>query len=119
MRTITERVDRGEAVLDRRDPGWWREDAMPAIDLETLDLADGDKCILGQRCPLELRGGRDGAHSGYDRYSRHLSRKPLAMDADWWAVRHGFQAFSDNLGGEYEELAAEWARRIRARRDAA
>ena len=118
--TAAARVDLGWAVMDRANPGWWREDAENAIDLGTLDLAMGDKCILGQSCPLEVLEAGRPLDTGYSAFARHLSGQKWAFDVDMWAVEHGFQAgASDDVEGEYEELAAEWARRIRARRDAA
>jgi hypothetical protein len=43
MSTIAERVARGAALLDEREPGWWQR-----IDLETLDLGAPCHCVLGQ-----------------------------------------------------------------------
>jgi hypothetical protein len=40
---FTEEVTRGAALLDHFDPDW---DAF--IDLESLDLGDGEVCVLGQ-----------------------------------------------------------------------
>ncbi len=38
------RAARGAAYLDRVDPGWYRH-----VDLDRLELADGVRCVLGQR----------------------------------------------------------------------
>jgi len=38
-----ENVKRGADLLDEKRPGWREE-----IDLATLDLVDGDYCIMGQ-----------------------------------------------------------------------
>lgn len=39
-----DRVIKGAAVLDASAPRLWRE----MIDLNTLDLSDGEDCVLGQ-----------------------------------------------------------------------
>jgi hypothetical protein len=36
-------VGRGAALLDAKMPGWWHK-----INLRTLDLANGNQCVLGQ-----------------------------------------------------------------------
>ena len=43
MNGVTERVKRGAALLDEKDPGWWG-----AIDLGKLDLRSKCDCVLGQ-----------------------------------------------------------------------
>lgn len=43
MTGITERIERGTALLDEKRPGWWHE-----IDLELLDIDSRCGCILGQ-----------------------------------------------------------------------
>ena len=42
---IAEAVRKGAKVLDKTDPLWYKE-----VDINTLDLADGEHCILGQLC---------------------------------------------------------------------
>jgi hypothetical protein len=43
MATIAERVARGAALLDEREPGWWQR-----IDLGALDMDEPCECVLGQ-----------------------------------------------------------------------
>src|SRR6266702_6951872 len=56
MTAIAERAAAGAAFLDEHDPGWWEH--------------DGYRCILGQRCPLELP---DGGPSRYYLHAGALS----------------------------------------------
>ena len=43
MPTITERVERGAALLDEKMPGWWQR-----VDLGRLDIESGCNCVIGQ-----------------------------------------------------------------------
>src|ERR1700738_1699007 len=43
MVAITERAERGAAMLDKKRPGWWQ-----LIDLGTLDVSSDCNCIAGQ-----------------------------------------------------------------------
>ncbi len=133
MNTIAERVAAGAAFLDEHDPDWWKADVPNAIDLDGLDLGDGEICILGQRCPLTVLAGYCGLEPGqvgrahrersYIAYIRHLSgltdRQTFA-----WAVNHGFNAAGPEPGDEeerereYDALTAEWKRVITGRRAA-
>jgi hypothetical protein len=108
MTTITERVAAGAAFLDEHDPEWWRADVERAIDLDTLDLAEGDVCILGQRCPL-------AANDQYIAYGVMLSGLQETFAVDHWAVQYGFQA---DDSAEYDDLTAEWRKVITGRRAA-
>ena len=72
LSTITERVAAGAAFLDQHDPEWWRADVEQAIDLDMLDLASTSHCVLGQRCPLDLRNA-PYAPSPYDAMANSLS----------------------------------------------
>ena len=40
------RVERGAALLDAEEPGW-----APRIDVPTLDISDGEHCVLAQLYP--------------------------------------------------------------------
>ena len=128
--TVRQRVDAGWAVMDAEDPGWWREDASLPVDLAVLDLDEVDLCILGQRCPLELRP----ADSDYTRpapfwaYAYVLADVAgKAAEGTWddvvakWAAQHGFTTLStsDGMHEEFAELGSEWFRRITERRAAA
>jgi hypothetical protein len=130
MATITERVTAGGAFMDVNDPGWWRADTERAIDLATLNIAHGDACLLGQRCPLETLtaylGGFPPEEEGdeecrYQAYAGVLSGRPR-RDAEGlreWASALGFNRPFGGTGAEYEELTAEWKRVIGTRREAA
>lgn len=107
MSTISERVALGAAFLDEHDPQWWRADVERAIDLDRLDLALEDVCILGQRCPVE-------ADDPYIKFGAMLSGLWNSWEVDRWAVRFGFQA-----GGlDYDDLTAGWRKVITERRAA-
>jgi hypothetical protein len=121
--SITERVALGAIFLNEHDPGWWRADVERAIDLETLYLGLGGRCILGQRCPFE----DTGKYTAFHAFARVLSGLPLDLDddeesgenaIDRWAAPLGFQAYTYGCA-EYDELTAEWARVIRERRSTA
>jgi hypothetical protein len=116
--SVGDRVAAGSVFLDEHDPDWWRGDVERAIDLDALNLAFGDNCILGQRCPIE-RYGTD--YSGYHWFGAYLAgTKPYEETAiDAWAIRYGFQAGRPIASlGEYEDLTNEWFRVIAARRAA-
>lgn len=128
MSTITERVALGEALMDERDPGWWREDAEPPIDLRVLDLGSTDLCVLGQRCPLDALADAVGAESPEmltyaDRDEAYAVNAVLLRGGtggwrpslDVWALAHGFTGGGD----EMDALTAEWKRVIEGRRGAA
>lgn len=93
--TVAERVRKGVALLDKAEPGW-----VDRIDLYMLDLADFNRCIMGQ-----LHGNFTEGLRTYGLF---------AVDAD--AHRHGFDTGSAVSGKAYAELTSEWARIIKARR---
>jgi hypothetical protein len=43
MSEVLGRVNRGAALLDEFDPGWWE-----VIDVDTIDISDIERCIIGQ-----------------------------------------------------------------------
>jgi hypothetical protein len=91
MATIAERVARGAALLDEREPGWWQR-----IDLSKLDIKSCEDCIAAQ---LGKGDYLDGLHAiGVTCYE----------DEDGC----GF----DGAGDEYESLAEEWRLAIEERR---
>lgn len=122
MSTITERVAAGAAFLDQHDPEWWRADVERAIDLDRLNLGYSDTCVLGQRCPLGLRGGN---YSEYQAFAAKLiGAQPYEEpEINAWAAPLGFQAQLGRPIGEemadYRALTAEWKRVITERRAAA
>lgn len=81
--SVSESVAKGAAFLDEHDPEWWRDDAPNAINLETLDLRFGDRCVLGQRCPLEYGDG------SYSEQIRRLTGQSAAAVFEW-ATACGF-----------------------------
>ena len=127
MTSVTGRVAAGAAFLDEHDPGWWRADVERAIDLDKLDLSLGDRCILGQRCPVEAIVSylgttdldADDLEHGYAAYAEELAGRfgdHTAMEA--WAVKHGFNRPYGSGKAGYLDLTAEWRRVIEARRAA-
>lgn len=126
--TIAERVAAGAALMDEADPGWWRADADRAIDLEALDLAQTDMCVLGQRCPLEVLAARVDVEAdrldpldfgeAYDAYARYLSGL-TGREFLEWAHGHGFALTAPGDKVTWEGLTAEWRKVIAARREAA
>lgn len=126
MNPITERVAAGAAFLDSHDPGWWRADVEWAIDLDALDLMNGERCVLGQRCPLETRecsfyvqgailSGVAADYPGLD--LDHAEAAELLIDE--WARPLGFQARGVAVlerAADFDDLTAEWKRVITGRR---
>lgn len=119
MSTIAERVAAGAAFLDEHDPEWWRADVERAIDLDKLKLSSPQKCILGQRCPLEARSL---GNSPFEAFARQLSGLDRYHAIGNWATAFGFESSLGLDGeipeGEYGNLTAEWVRVITARRAA-
>lgn len=124
MTTITERVAAGAAFLDQADPEWWRADVERAIGLDTLDLGSGSRCILGQRCPVDVYSASELGDTRYAALAKRWSGSIFDDPADKWAQARGFQAGNPASEGElrsepeYDALTAEWARVIRERRSA-
>lgn len=90
------RVTRGMEFLDAVRPGWHNQ-----IFLERLDLLDNDNCIIGQlwRDPCS-------AMNGTELFVKQTGKGPI------WGVRRGF------VGGYGARTHREWAKIIRARREA-
>jgi hypothetical protein len=127
MSTITERtarVARGYAFLSEHDdPGWYRADAEPPVDLGKLDIGSTENCVLGQRCPPEALADAAGAEdpdmlteADWDEaYAVNATRLlPPFTALDTWALAHGFTGAAD----EMDALTAEWRRVITGRREA-
>jgi len=98
-----QRVKLGAAFLDEKRCGWWDEDS--GTDLDTLDMGDDLRCVLGQE---------------YGCYETAWHKLADLSDPDW-ADRHGFEAEANTdrrVDTEYEALTAEWRRVIEARRSA-
>lgn len=130
MNAIAERVAAGAAFLDEHDPEWWRPDVDRAIDLDALDLAEPDRCVLGQRCPLEvlaiyLSADVDELNAldmgdGYLAYGAFLSGHAADGEIGRWASELGFTFTTDDPGDAviWDALTAEWRKVITERRAA-
>lgn len=89
MITIAERVARGAALLDEREPGWWQR-----INVRTLDIRSCKRCVLGQ---LE---GWPSINARFD--------PSLGFDAG--------EGSPQEVVADFNALTAEWRRLIKARR---
>jgi hypothetical protein len=94
--TITERVQRGAALLDEKVPGWDDE-----IDLTRLNINDGSRCIGGQ---LGRRRGKAHFYAGM--------MEALGLVTPSSRADHGF--CDDGRG--YSLLTLAWRDLIIARR---
>jgi hypothetical protein len=101
---VQERVERGASYLDEVDPGWHRR-----VDAETLELEDGEHCVLGQ-----LHGG---FRIGLGR--SHVLSLSSAPRASLSPVAYGFkcvEGVSDAWQArDYELLTAAWREAVRTR----
>lgn len=110
--TPTGRAELGARLLDDHRPGW-----ATRVDLETLRMANCDRCVLGQV---------------YGEYSAGLAalRETLADGETYldFSLRHGFYAhmrekegggWADDPWGDWHELEAAWRREIDERLGAA
>ncbi|WP_232798288.1 hypothetical protein [Salinibacter altiplanensis] len=101
---VQERVSRGAAYLDDMDPGWHRR-----VNAETLELEDGERCVLGQ-----LHGG---FRVGLGR-SQVLSLSS-APRASLSPVAYGFKCVEGvseaGKARDYELLTAAWREAVRRR----
>jgi len=99
------RAARGAAYLDRVDPGWYRY-----VDPDRLELADGARCVLGQRYGAFFPGlTRAGL--------LNLSSAPLGSLSP---VDYGFLCVQGvdeaTQARDYALLNRAWRREIRRRR---
>jgi hypothetical protein len=108
---IPERVTRGVALLDEKQPGW---EAL--INLGHLDIGECENCVLGQvyrdQGPGSLTPFEAGAIDLIGEYEYGFWNNAPAL------VLHGFSAGA----GEdvtFDVLTAEWKRVIQERRTAA
>jgi hypothetical protein len=105
MTTIDDRVAAGSAWLDANRPGWWQR-----INLDTLDLGDPCRCVLGQEygdyfdAPNEAVGdiGDASIERGYD-------------VLDEWSIPGRTE---HTVSEELADLNAAWRTLIQARRNA-
>lgn len=86
--TVKDRVARGAALLDRRRKNW-----RSKIDVDSLDMAHGSYCILGQLygyyddAPAYLIGGHMlstlPAENGFDVYENQGPRAFTNLTKAW------------------------------------
>ena len=123
------RVQLGAAFLDEHDPGWWRLDPPTGepINLDTLALDSDRECVLGQRCPLDLR---DTGRSPYVSYAYKLWPSSAQGRACRWQIfgaEHGFTLLPRNdsvympyeRAADWDELTTAWRDLIKTRREQA
>lgn len=94
---VAQVVDNGFNVLSRRQRG--------RVNLETLDMFSTYACVIGQ------------VFEGEFFHSAIRSLSGLAWDgADEWAYEHGFDICGDEFDFDWNQLQAEWVRRLTAER---
>ncbi len=116
--TIKEKVANGARFLDENFPGW-----ETRINIETLHLEDGQRCICGQLFAKEGKRSRKyGVANGFDYAAEYLFAQ-----ANGWisallpknATEERKYQVSDVLGfstnREYVGLQREWTRLLRER----
>src|SRR2546423_13097651 len=89
--TAEEAVSFGVALLDEHAPDW-----AEAIDVDTLTMSEGNRCVLGQL---------------FGSYEKGCDVLGIYEDAP---ERCGFNAIGDELS-PWEPLQDEWTRGIRGR----
>ena len=101
MSTTQERVAAGAALLDAEQPGWWQR-----IDLHSLAMWDGCRCVVGQLYEGEYRDGLIDLSVPVDDGEEEDEEGLIAVD------RLGFD------GHDIDALQAEWKRLIGERQAA-
>jgi hypothetical protein len=102
MTTIDDRVAAGAAWLDANRPGWWQR-----INLDTLDLGDPCRCVLGQ----EYGDFADGPEELVDDTKSVVANGFDALD--FWFVN---DRTPRDVLTELADLTAAWRALITARR---
>lgn len=107
--TILKRRDAGAAWLDEHRPGWWQR-----INLDTLDLGEPCRCVLGQEFAPDVDpDGRDlVVANGYQLAVAKLRDGPPAAFALGFTIT-GARAYEEL---SWETLTAAWRELILARR---
>lgn len=108
---VETRVERGVLWLDEHVPGWYHR-----IDLDVFDIRSCNRCVCGQVFEDEAYASRRDnpeypSCNGYDYFTNHYDHAP---------VEFGFEAryqgrTGEEIGSEYSELQAAWARLIHKR----
>jgi hypothetical protein len=96
--STTTRAAQGARFLDGFTPGWADE-----IDPQQLDIADGDRCVLGQL---------------YGHYGYGVDEIVHAHPSDWSSVAHGL-ALRSHWRLENWLLTRAWRRQVAQRLAAA
>jgi hypothetical protein len=116
-------IERGIAVLDQHGPKDWRD----RINVDKLNMLNGDYCVLGQLFPDARETGYDVGASylytqsqpyGWMRILLISNSSPGTNPVDRWAAQHGF--FIDSLHHimeTYATLTREWQERLRRDRE--
>lgn len=96
------RVQRGAALLDKKWPTWAQD-----IDLDTLDIADGTRCMTAQYAQKHDLGTY-----------WWQATEPLGLENDYEDYEgHGFNTDGGTTeGGGYATLNALWRNQIQERR---
>ncbi len=108
MTSIVERVEAGARWLDGHRPGW-----VDRIDLDTLDLGDPCRCVLGQEFGEDadtLNNGGGGWVTGYCVGLNHLLDGSNVFDR---AVDLGMYELKND---RYSALTNAWRELIERRR---
>jgi hypothetical protein len=104
--TIRRRVRRGVKFLDTYGPKDWRK----RINVETLDMAENQDCILGQIYPKRgFSGGlslllRRAFGKRYDGRYLFANRHAFCVSQTWWPTISGL--------AEYRMLDDTWKREL-------
>ena len=109
MTSIAERVERGAALLDAKQPGWWQQ-----IDLGALDIGSRCGCIIGQLTGLTTNRGL-----AYEVATRrvgvgYMDEIPMGFEAP---SAHGFGREHLAMPAEYAALTEAWRDLITRRRE--
>lgn len=116
---VTAYVASGAAWMDEHCPDW-----LQMIDLDMLDLSQGDRCVLGQTAHCLTKGKVESNRTGsYDDTLEYVV--PLDEDVDGgWSRNHGFiigyggNPDDEELTARWEMLTIAWKEEIRKRREA-
>lgn len=96
-RTAAEAVGYGAAFLDIVRPGWWNGGITHIVNLDVLDIAQGNSCMCGQVMRVNPIDTAD-----WDDF--HPSEDASALP--WWADHHGdgYQLFASMVRmGTYDQ----------------
>lgn len=110
-----ELVARGAALLDEKLPDWYN-----LINLDSLEMADECKCVLGQIGEHKVNLDRLAGEPLTEADGRHFWGARAALGcSDDDVVFCGFDDWATYEGTltTYEELQAAWTREIEKRRE--